>query len=323
MRLPALILVCATGTLTAAEPLPAVIDFNRDIQPILADTCYTCHGPDNNQREAKLRLDQREGLFREAKGVRPVVAGDLIESELFARITSDDPDEQMPPPNSQRKLSAHQIALIKKWIEQGAKWQGHWAFIAPKRPSLPKVKQKKWPRNGIDHFVLARLEREGLQPSAAADRATLLRRVSLDLTGLPPTPGEVSGFLLDKAPDAYEKAVDRLLASPRYGERMAFRWLDAARYSDTSGYQTDGPRTMWRWRDWVIEAFNDNMRYDRFTIEQLAGDLLPNATLEQRIATGFNRNHRGNAEGGSIPEEFQVEYVVDRVDTTATVWMGL
>jgi len=323
MRLPALILVCATGTLTVAEPLPAVIDFNRDIQPILADTCYTCHGPDNNQREAKLRLDQREGLFREAKGVRPVVAGDLIESELFARITSNDPDEQMPPPDSQRKLSAHQIALIKKWIEQGAKWQGHWAFIAPKRPSLPKVKQKKWLRNGIDHFVLARLEREGLQPSSSADRATLLRRVSLDLTGLPPTPGEVSGFLLDKAPDAYEKAVDRLLASPRYGERMAFRWLDAARYSDTSGYQTDGPRTMWRWRDWVIEAFNDNMRYDRFTIEQLAGDLLPNATLEQRIATGFNRNHRGNAEGGSIPEEFQVEYVVDRVDTTATVWMGL
>ncbi|MBL68288.1 MAG: hypothetical protein CMO74_07545 [Verrucomicrobiales bacterium] len=318
-----LVFLFASTVIHAAGTLPEVIDFNRDIRPILADTCYTCHGPDNNQRKAKLRLDQREGLFREAKGVRPVVAGDLIESELFARITSTDPDEQMPPRDSQRKLSAHQIALIKKWIEQGAKWQGHWAFITPKRPALPKVKDKKWPRNGIDHFILARLEREGLGPSAAADRATLLRRVSLDLTGLPPTPGEVSGFLLDKAPDAYEKAVDRLLASPRYGERMAFRWLDAARYSDTSGYQTDGPRTMWRWRDWVIEAFNDNMHYDRFTIEQLAGDLLPNATLEQRIATGFNRNHRGNAEGGSIPEEFQVEYVVDRVDTTATVWMGL
>ena len=322
-----LVLIFSLSAVTRADDLlPAVIDFNRDIRPILADTCYTCHGPDNNQRKAKLRLDQKEGLFRNRKDVRPVVAGDLTESELFARITSDDPDEKMPPPDSQRKLSAHQIALIKKWIEQGAKWQGHWAFIAPQRPALPKVKNEKWPRNGIDHFVLARLEQEGLRPSAEADGAMLLRRVSLDLTGLPPTPKELEAFRKSALRDpnsAFEKAVDRLLASPRYGERMAFRWLDAARYSDTSGYQTDGPRTMWRWRDWVIEAFNDNKRYDQFTVEQLAGDLLPNPTLEQRIATGFNRNHRGNAEGGSIPEEFQVEYVVDRVDTTATVWMGL
>ena len=323
MRQIGLILVCAAGLLAAAEPLPEVIEFNRDIRPIFADTCYACHGPDKNKRKQELRLDREASVFRNRKDVRPVVAGDLAESDLYARITSDDPDEKMPPAESQRKLSARQIVLIKKWIEQGAKWQGHWSFIAPKQLALPKVKNKKWPRNGIDHFVLARLERAGLAASPEAERATLLRRVSLDLTGLPPTPAEIAAFQKDKAPGAYEKAVDRLLASPRYGERMAFRWLDAARYSDTSGYQTDGPRTMWRWRDWVIEAFNSNMRYDQFTIEQLAGDLLPNATIEQRIATGFNRNHRGNAEGGSIPEEFQVEYVVDRVDTTATVWMGL
>jgi hypothetical protein len=326
MRRFGLIFICSAGTLSAAEPLPDVIKFNRDIRPIFADTCYACHGPDKNKRKQELRLDREASVFRNRKDVRPVVAGDLAESEIYARIISDDPDEKMPPAESQRHLSARQIALIKKWIEQGAKWQGHWSFIPPKRPVLPKVKTKDWPRNGIDHFVLARLEREGLQPSPEAERATLLRRVTLDLTGLPPTPAEVAAFensALRNPNSAFEDAVDRLLASPRYGERMAYRWLDAARYSDTSGYQTDGPRTMWRWRDWVIDAFNKNMRYDQFTIEQLAGDLLPNATMEQRIATGFNRNHRGNAEGGSIPEEFQVEYVVDRVDTTATVWMGL
>ena len=224
--------------------------------------------------------------------------GDLAESELFARITSDDPDEKMPPPDSQRKLSDRQITLIKKWIEQGARWQGHWSFIPPEVQAPPEVKNNKWPRNGIDNFVQARLEREGLKASPEAERATLLRRVSLDLTGLPPTPSEIAAFQEDNAPGAYEEAVNRLLTSVRYGERMAFRWLDAARYSDTSGYRTDGPRTMWRWRDWVIEAFNDNMPYDRFTIEQLAGDLLPSPTLEQRIATGFNRSEerRGGKE---------------------------
>lgn len=312
-----------SGILLSAAPFPELIDFNRDIRPIFADVCYACHGPDKNKRKAELRLDLEDGVFRERKGVRPVVAKALGESELYVRIISDDSDEVMPPPESQRKLSPRQISLIKKWIEQGAKWQGHWAFVPPKKPAFPKIKNNKWPRNGIDHFVLAWLERAGKQPSPEAKRATLLRRVSLDLTGLPPTPAEVSAFIQDKTPGAYGKAVDRLLASSRYGERMAFRWLDAARYSDTSGYQTDGPRTMWRWRDWVIEAFNRNMPYDQFTIEQLAGDLLPSPTLDQRIATGFNRNHRGNAEGGSIPEEFQVEYVVDRVDTTATIWMGL
>ncbi len=310
-------------TPNSAKPLPDVIEFNRDVRPIFADLCFSCHGPDKNQRKAELRLDREASVFRNRKEVRPVVKGDLAKSELFARITSNDPDEKMPPPDSQRKLSDRQIALIKKWIEEGANWQGHWSFIPPEVQTTPDVKNNKWPRNGIDNFVQARLESEGLKPSPEAERATLLRRVSLDLTGLPPTPSEIAAFQEDNAPRAYEKAVDRLLTSVRYGERMAFRWLDAARYSDTSGYQTDGPRTMWRWRDWVIEAFNDNMPYDRFTIEQLAGDLLPSPTLEQRIATGFNRNHRGNAEGGSIPEEFQVEYVVDRVDTTATVWMGL
>lgn len=323
MRLPALILVCATGSLAAAEPLPEVIEFNRDIRPILADTCFQCHGPDAGQRKAKLRLDQQAGAFAEKGGVAPFVPRKPMESEAYQRIISDIPDEQMPPPNSQRQLSARQKELIGRWIEQGADWQQHWAFIPPKRPALPEVKNGHWPANGIDRFILARLESEELKPSPPAEMATLLRRVALDLTGLPPTPAEVAAVLEDKSPRAYEQFVDRLLASPRYGERMAFRWLDAARYADTSGYQSDGPRTMWRWRDWVIEAYNRNLPFDQFTIEQLAGDLLPNATLEQRIATGFNRNHRGNAEGGSIPEEFQVEYVVDRVDTTATVWMGL
>ena len=199
----------------------------------------------------------------------------------------------------------------------------HWSFIAPERSPLQSVRQTAWPRNPIDAFILARLEAEGLAPSPEADRTTLIRRVTLDLTGLPPTPAEVDAFLADASRDAYERLVDRLLASPRYGQRMAAGWLDAARYADTSGYQTDGVRTMWRWRDWVIEAFNRNLPFDQFTVEQIAGDLLPGATLDQRIATGFNRNHRGNSEGGIIPEEYAVEYVVDRVDTTATVWLGL
>ena len=213
--------------------------------------------------------------------------------------------------------------MLTRWIEQGATWQKHWSFIPPKRPDLPKdLKDPKWVRNPIDAFVLQRLEREALKPSPEADKATLLRRVSLDLIGLPPTPAELDAFLKDTSPNAYEKVVDRLLRSPQYGERMAFPWLDAARYADSNGYQTDGERFMWRWRDWVIDAFNRNMPFDQFTIEQLAGDLLPNATLDQKIATGFNRNHRGNSEGGIVPEEYAVEYVVDRVDTTSTVFMG-
>jgi hypothetical protein len=316
--------ICAAllPSIDAAERLPATIEFNRDIRPILSDNCYQCHGPDKAKRKADLRLDTKAGVLGDRGGDHLVVPGNFAESELFQRLTSDDADLRMPPADSGRKLTGRQIELIRRWIERGAKWQKHWAFIPPKRPTVPRL-SSRWPRNPIDSFIAARLEREGLTPSPEANKTTLIRRVTLDLTGLPPSPAEVDAFLADESPQAYEKVVERLLASPRYGERMAIRWLDAARYADTNGYQTDGPRHMWRWRDWVIEAFNMNMPFDQFTIEQLAGDMLPNATLEQKIATGFNRNHRGNAEGGIIPEEFLVEYVVDRVDTTATVWLGL
>ncbi|MCI0534124.1 MAG: DUF1553 domain-containing protein, partial [Verrucomicrobiales bacterium] len=292
--------------------------------PILSENCFFCHGQDANHRKSDLRLDLRASALQPGKsGEIPIVPGETASSALVRRIFSSDPDEQMPPPKSNRVLMQAQKETLKRWIAEGAEYKMHWAFIAPVRPPLPMVRQPDWPRNGIDHFVLAKLEQESLPPSQEAERTTLIRRVSLDLTGLPPTPAELDSFLNDPSPEAYEKVVNRLLASPRYGERMAIRWLEAARYADTSGYQTDGERTMWRWRDWVIDAFNRNLPFDQFTIEQLAGDLLPGATLAQRIATGFNRNHRGNAEGGIIPEEYAVEYVVDRVDTTATVWLGL
>ena len=299
------------------------IDFNRDIRPILSDNCYTCHGPDEQQRVNDLRLDRREVAFSDRKGHRAIVPGDVAASLLHQRISSSDAEKRMPPTDSGRELTDSQIQLLTEWIRQGADWTEHWAFVAPQRHDLPETQLKNWSRNPIDDFVLARLEQEGLKPSEEAVGNTLIRRVTLDLTGLPPTPKEVAAFLADSSPSAYETVVDRLLASPRYGEHMAVRWLDAARYADTSGYQNDGPRSMWRWRDWVINAFNSNQPYDQFTIEQLAGDLLENPTLDQRIATGFNRNHRSNAEGGIIPEEYQVEYVVDRVDTTFTVWLGL
>jgi hypothetical protein len=315
----ALLLVAAAPQDGTLKP----VDFERDIRPMLSDACYVCHGPDGSKRESKLRLDTRAGAFAEIDGVKMIVPGKPDQSELYRRLTSKDSDDRMPPAKAKRRLAPAQVALVRRWIEEGAPWGVHWAFVAPKAPAAPEVRNRAWRRNPVDDFVLARLEREGLAPSPEADRATLLRRVSLDLTGLPPTPEEVDAFLTDASPDAYERVVGRLLASPRYGERMAIRWLDAARYADTSGYQNDGPRDMWRWRDWVIQAFNANMPFDRFTVEQLAGDLLPDPTLDQRIATGFNRNHRGNSEGGIIPEEYQVEYVVDRVDTTATVWLGI
>ncbi len=299
------------------------VEFNRDIRPIFSDKCYTCHGPDRANRKSKLRFDTEAGAKQDLGGHFAIVPGDTAKSELVRRITAEKPAMRMPPVWSGYKLTDQEIGLITRWIEQGAKWEKHWAFIPPKRRPLPDVKDRGWPRNAIDNFVLARLEREGLDHSPEADRERLIRRVTLDLTGLPPTPTEIDAFLNDKSPTAYERVVDRLLASPRYGERMAERWLDAARYADTNGYQTDAERSMWRWRDWVIDAFNRNMPFDRFTVEQIAGDMLPNATLDQKIATGFNRNHRGNGEGGIIPEEYAVEYVVDRVDTTATVWLGL
>ncbi|MEO2025416.1 MAG: DUF1553 domain-containing protein [Fuerstiella sp.] len=305
-------------TATAAE-----ISFNRDIRPILSDVCFKCHGPDEQQRVSDFRLDTKTGAFGSVDGGHAVVPHDVAGSLLFQKITSDDPDVQMPPSDSGRILTAQQVELLRQWIADGASWQEHWAFIPPQQPDLPATRGTDWCRNGIDHFVLAKLEQKGLQPSVQADRRTLIRRTTLDLNGLPPTPAEIDAFAADESSDAWDRVVDRLLQSPRYGETMAISWLDAARYADTSGYQNDGPRDMWRWRDWVIDAFNSNMPFDRFTVEQLAGDLLPHATLSQRIATGFNRNHRGNAEGGIIPEEYQVEYVVDRVDTTATVWLGM
>ncbi|MCH7988033.1 MAG: DUF1549 domain-containing protein, partial [Planctomycetes bacterium] len=320
----ALMGVISFSTASAQQPLPERIQFNRDIRPILSDTCFHCHGPDKTNREADLRLDLKEGTFKDrGDGTRVVFPSHPEKSELYRRIVTSDDDERMPPADADRQLTQRQIALFKRWIEQGANWQKHWSFIPPKRHPPPRVKNKIWIRNPIDAFVLSRLEQQGLKPSTEAAKTTLIRRVTLDITGVPPTPKEVDDFLADTSPNAYEKVVDRLLKSKRYGERMAMEWLDGARYADTSGYQNDGPRYMWRWRDWVINAFNSNMPFDQFTIEQLAGDLLPNATLEQKIATAFNRNHRGNAEGGIIPEEYQVEYVVDRVETTFTVWQGL
>ena len=306
----------------AQDPLRK-IDFSRDIRPILSDKCFTCHGPDENKRASELRLDVKDSAFGIRDGHGAIVPGDPAGSLLHQRITSSVPETKMPPPASGHDLSAEQIELLSAWILQGAKWTEHWAFLKPERPAVPASPDDSWSKNAIDHFVVARLHQENLNPSNEASRRTLIRRLSLDLTGLPPTLAEVESFLTDSSPAAYESLVDRLLASPRYGEHMAVAWLDAARYADTSGYQNDGPRNMWRWRDWVIDAFNSNMPFDQFTIEQLAGDLLDHPTLEQRIATGFNRNHRGNAEGGIIPEEYQVEYVVDRVDTTSTVWLGL
>jgi hypothetical protein len=297
------------------------VDFSRDIKPILSDTCYKCHGPDAAQRKADMRLDLQSVALADERVPVIIVPGAPGKSELWRRISSDDPDLQMPPPSADRTLSDEQRELIGRWIKQGASWQDHWSFVMPRRPALPT--RSPWIGNAIDSFVLARIEQAGLKPSPRAELETLIRRVTLDLTGLPPTQQELDAVLADKAPDAYERLVDRLLNSPRYGERMAIVWLDAARFADTSGYQTDGARSMWRWRDWVISSFNRNQPFDEFSIEQLAGDLLPDPTPDQIVATGFNRNHRSNSEGGIVPEEYLVEYAVDRVDTTATIWLGL
>ncbi len=300
------------------------IDFSRDIRPILADKCFGCHGPDAANNLSSLRFDSEAHVMADlGNGQRAIVRGNPEQSELVRRITAEQTSIRMPPVNSGRELTTEEIERLTEWIAQGAPWQRHWAFTRPSRSPAPEIKNQSWVRNAIDSFVLARLEREGWQPSPEAGRAALIRRVSLDLTGLPPTPKEVDDFLSDSGPKAYDRVVDCLLASPRYGERLASDWLDASRYADTNGYQIDGDREMWRWRDWVIEAFNRNLPFDQFVIEQIAGDLLENPSMEQRIATGFNRNHRGNAEDGLVPEEFRVEYVVDRVDTVSTVFLGL
>src|SRR5690349_15198309 len=304
-----------------SNPPEKPVDFNRDIRPILSDNCFACHGPEEDGRQGNLRLDTKEGVFTDRSGYQIIVPGNSATSRLYQRISAT--QRKMPPASSGRTLTPKQIELIREWIDKGAKWQSHWAFDPLKRPAIPDVKDKTWPKNPIDSFTLARLEAEGLKPSLEADKAMLLRRVSFDLTGLPPTPAEVDSFLADHSLHAYEKRVDELLKSPHYGERMAMQWLDLARYSDTHGYHIDSLREMWPWRDWVIAAFNRNMPFDEFTIEQLAGDLLPNATFEQKIASGFNRNNMINFEGGAIPEEYHVEYVVDRASTTATTWLGL
>ena len=294
------------------------LDFNRDVRPILSDNCFFCHGPDAGQRQADLRLDLRD----EAVMRRAIVPGEADRSLLMQRITTDQPDEIMPPPTSNKRLSARQKAILRRWIEQGAAYAAHWSFVPPRHVPLPAVKRGDWPRHGLDYWILAKLEAAGLQPTPEASKEKLLRRVTLDLTGLPPAPAELEAFLLDHSPDAYEKVVERLLQSPHYGERMAVDWLDAARYADSNGYQVDRDRELWPWRDWVIRAFNRNLSFDQFTIEQLAGDLLPAPTLEQRIATGFHRNHMLNEEGGVLAEEFLAEYTADRVETTAAVWLG-
>lgn len=298
------------------------VDFDRDIRPILSNTCYTCHGPDANNRATELRFDLEESLFGEHD--EPVVVrGKPGDSALIARVTSGDPDYRMPPVDSKQQLSKSQIELLTQWVEQGAPYSGHWSFQPVVRPEPPEVTTAQWPQNGIDHFVLNRMTERKLQPSERASKETLIRRVTLDLIGLPPTLAEVDAFLADDSPNAFEKVVDRLLASERFGEHFATGWLDAARYADSNGYQQDRTRTLWPWRDWVVRAFNSNMPFDQFTIEQLAGDQLENAALDQQVATGFHRNHMLNGEGGRIAEESRVEYVMNRVETTGAVWLGL
>jgi SAM-dependent methyltransferase len=298
----------------AKKKTPTSLRFNRDVRPILSDNCFACHGPDKSKRRGDLRLDTKEG----ARGT--VVPGKPDESELIKRLLHDDVKKKMPPAKATRRPTKKQIETIRQWVAEGAKWEPHWAFILPTRPTPPVVHGAV---NPIDAFLLERLKKEGLSFSKEAPRPTLIRRLSFDLTGLPPTPAEVSAFINDRRPDAYERLVDRLLASPRFGERMALDWLDSARYADSNGYQSDRDRIMWPWRDWVVRQFNANVPFDTFTVEQIAGDLLPRATVQQQLATGFHRNHPLNGEGGRIAEESRVDYVVDRVDTTATVWLGL
>jgi hypothetical protein len=305
----------------AAEP---AIDFNRDIRPLLSDRCFSCHGPDAQDRQAGLRLDDRSiAVGRLDSGATAIVPEKAAESELLKRIRSRDPDSVMPPPHVGKPVTGAEAELLERWIASGAEYRRHWAFEQVVRPAVPEVEDRSWVQNSIDAFILARLEAERLTPNREADRVTLARRLAIDLIGLPPEPAAVEAFLADTRPDAHERYVDRLLASPHFGERMAIEWLDAARYADSHGYQTDSSRSNWPWRDWVIEAFNRNLPFDRFTVEQLAGDMLEAPTREQVVATGFNRNHRINGEGGIIAEEWRVETVIDRVETTGQTWLGL
>ena len=319
--LAAIILALAWPTTATSDD---ALDFSRDVRPILAEHCFSCHGPDGNKRQAGLRLDRRDAaLARLESGAVAIHPGKAGESELIRRIESVDPDVVMPPPDTKKRLTADQKKLLQRWIERGAFYGEHWAYQALRRPNLPARADQSWSRNEIDAFVLARLDAAGVTPAPESNRATLGRRLSLDLIGLPPTLDELDAFLADEAPDAYERLVDRLLASPLYGEKLAQDWLDLARFGDSSGYQDDGDRPNSPYRDYVINAFNANLPFDQFTIENLAGDLLPEATLTQRVASGFNRLHRHNEEGGSDPDEFQVVYAVDRTNTFGATWMGI
>jgi hypothetical protein len=313
-------LLAAVAPAAAADPVSPKPDFNWDVRPILSNRCFKCHGPD--VQKGKVRLDSlTHATKRDA-----VVPGKADDSGVIFRVTAAADEDRMPPPETGPRLTPAEIDVLKRWIEHGAEYAPHWSFTPPKRPAVPTVnreaKPSAWGRNPIDAFVFARLEKEGLKPSPEADRPTLIRRVYLDLIGLLPSPVEVEAFVTDKSPDAYEKLVDRLLASPHYGERQARHWLDLARYADSNGFTVDGARSMWPYRDWVVKAFNDDMPFDRFTIEQLAGDLLPDPTLEQKVATGFHRNTPFNEEGGTDPEQFRAERTVDRASTTAAVWLG-
>jgi Protein of unknown function (DUF1553)/Protein of unknown function (DUF1549)/Planctomycete cytochrome C len=302
------------------------VDFNLHIRPILSDRCFKCHGPDANQRKANLRLDIRENALaalRDNPNAHVIVPGNSSSSEIFRRISTRDTAEIMPPVNSNLKLNDQEIDLIRKWIDQGAKYKKHWAFIPPRKQALPDVNNNGWSKNEIDRFILARLESAGMTPNEEADKERLLKRVSLDITGLPPSLDLQNRYFKDESPNAYEKVVDELLAQPQYGEKMAAYWMDVSRYADSHGYQDDGLRTMWPWRDWVIHAFNNNYRYDQFVTWQLAGDLLPGATKEQILATGFNRNHKITQEGGIIQEEYRIEYVTDRTNTFGKAFLAL
>jgi len=316
--------VALSGALSVALHAEEPLSFNRDIRPILSEHCFQCHGPDAQQQQGGLRIDKREAAVEPAdSGKIAIVPNDPTTSELIARITTTDADLQMPPPSTGKPLSDAQVKRLRQWIEQGAKYEGHWAFLPPSRSTVPLVElEQKYP-NPIDRFLLAKLQSQGLDFSSRATKETLLRRVTLDLTGLPPTLEELDDFLADSSEDAYEKVVDRLLDSPHYGEQMALPWLDLARYADSNGFQIDSSRQQWPWRDWVIDAFNKNIPFDQFTIEQIAGDMLENATLDQKVASGFQRNHRLNGEGGIIAEEWRVETVIDRLETTGLTWMAL
>jgi hypothetical protein len=303
---------------SGAEGAEAKLQYNRDVRPILSAACLACHGPDSASREADLRLDQRDAAIEMAA----ITPGDPDGSEMIRRILSDDESEVMPPPELKRPLTDEQKEILVRWVRQGAEYQPHWSLITPTRPVPPDVRHDAWVRNPIDRFVAAKLEEAGLEPMPEADRHALARRVSLDLTGLPPSPELVAQFVADQSPEAYEKLVDKLLASPKWGEHRGRYWLDAARYGDTHGIHIDNYREIWAYRDWVVKAFNRNLPFDEFTIENLAGDLLPDASLENKIASGFNRCNITTSEGGAIDEEYAVLYTRDRTETTSAVWLG-